>query len=126
VKPVKPSDLIARLRAKLDEARNRQFDTARRWARKPVAEPLPARIEDTPARILDISYGGLRFEIAEAPERPLPASFSVSVPDSAIAVEADLVWKSRGAEGVWLCGAAVSQTNADAARAWCGLVDAMA
>jgi hypothetical protein len=43
-------------------------------ATQQVNEDLSARIEDSPARIVDVSYGGLRFEIEPGGDRALPAS----------------------------------------------------
>jgi FixJ family two-component response regulator len=125
LKPVSPSALLAMVDKKLAELRRAASNTVRRWPRKPIHTSLPARIADLKARILDVSYGGLRFEIESDPEVAMLASFNVSVaPD--LAVPVDLVWTSRTGDRSWLCGAAVSYANQAAARAWCGLVDATA
>jgi hypothetical protein len=86
---------------------------------------LPARVNDRPARILDISYGGLRFELEREAERALGPTFLVNLPTSGVSVPVDLVWTTRS-DDHWVCGAMVTQDNQDAAAAWHGLVDAMA
>ena len=78
------------------------------------------------ARILDVSYGGLRFVLPRETEDDLPPSFNISLPSSDLSVQVDLVWSSRASDGAWLCGAALSDANQAASRAWCGLVDALA
>ena len=59
---------------------------ARRWPRKKPIDPLVVRITDRSARVLDLSYGGLRFETNEATD--LPASLKIEFPDSGVAIEA--------------------------------------
>jgi DNA-binding response OmpR family regulator len=125
LKPVAPAVLLELVRRKLAQVRQSRFDTLRRWERKQVAGGLPARIDDQPARVLDISYGGLRFEIPRNPEQSLPPSISVKLPASDLSVRADLVWQSPAGEQVLICGAAVSQTSPAVAREWRGLVDAL-
>lgn len=125
VKPVSPGALLGLIAQKLAQLDKSASSTVRRWPRKPIQTSLTAQIVNAKARILDISYGGLRFEIESGPEETMPASFNVSVaPD--LAVPVDLVWTSRTGSRSWLCGAAVSSVNQAAARAWCGLVDATA
>jgi DNA-binding response OmpR family regulator len=124
LKPVSPPVLLEMIRRKLAQIEQSKFETLRRWDRKTVAGGLPARIDDHPARIVDISYGGLRFELPRMGD--LPASLNVRLPAADIAVRADVVWHRLLTEGTWLCGATVSQTNLAVAREWRGLVDAVA
>ena len=69
---------------------------ARRWPRKKPIDPLVVQITDRSARILDLSYGGLRFETNEVPH--LPASLKIVFPDcgSGHRGPADLVSAKRG------------------------------
>jgi DNA-binding response OmpR family regulator len=124
LKPVAPAVLLGMVRSRLAELEQSKFQTLRRWERKSVPGGLPARVDDHPARILDISYGGLRFEMPRIGE--LPSSLSVKLPTADIAVRADVVWHTPLGENAWLCGAAVSQTSLAVAREWRGLVDAVA
>ena len=124
LKPVTPSLLLEMVRRKLSEIERSKFETLRRWERKTVPGGMPARVDDHPARILDVSYGGLRFEMPRLGE--LPPSLSVRLPTADIAVRADVVWHTPLGENAWLCCAAVSQTNLATAREWRGLVDAVA
>jgi PilZ domain len=113
-------DMIGRRLAQVEDSK---FETLRRWERKPVPPGFQARIDDHPARILDISYGGLRFEMPRMGE--LPTSLNVRLPTADLAVRADVVWHKPVGDSAWLCGAIVSQTNAALASEWRGIVDAV-
>jgi CheY-like chemotaxis protein len=102
------------------------FTGNRRWARKQVPGAMPARVHNAPARILDISYGGMRLELERGSDDEVPESFSVNLPSADVAVNVALVWKSRISDRSWMCGAAVSEPNDAAALAWCGVVDMIA
>ena len=127
VKPVSPAGLMALVKAKLESPKETVpvFTPARRWERKRVSD-LPAKIGDAPARILDVGYGGLRFEVERRSEPPLPASLTVDLLGSGLSVPVDLVWTTRSGEERWMCGAALSQGEEDTTRAWYGLVDTIA
>jgi DNA-binding response OmpR family regulator len=125
LKPISPAALLEAVRRRLTQAADSAFDTPRRWERKTVRAPLTLRVDDLPARVLDISYGGLRFEIPRVQSGELPRSLSLRLPDSDVAVRANLVWQTLRGEDAVVCGAAVSQTSAATAREWRGLVDAV-
>ena len=125
LKPISPSVLLEVVRRRLAQAAKSAFETPRRWERKAVRAPLTLRLDDLPARVLDISYGGLKFEVPRAQAGPLPPSLSLRLPNSDVAVRANLVWQSLRGEDAVVCGAAVSQTSAATAREWRGLVDAV-
>ena len=122
LKPVSPSRLLDLVAQKLAAARP-AFGTPRRWERKPVIGGLPISVDDTPARIVDVSYGGLRFEMqrAQAADGVLPESLSITLPHTQLSVKAKLVWENLIGEGTWMCGAALFQETPE----WHGLVDAI-
>jgi DNA-binding response OmpR family regulator len=122
LKPVGAAKLLQLVEQKL--ASHSGFMVPRRWERKQVVGGLPANVENEPARILDVSYGGVRFEIDRAPDRMVPSSFNITLPTAQLSVHADLVWKSLIGGQTWLCGAALSQENPSAPQ-WYGLVDAI-
>jgi DNA-binding response OmpR family regulator len=127
VKPVSPAALMALVKEKLESPKEAVsvFSPARRWERKRVSD-LPAKIGDAPGRILDISYGGLRFEVERRAERSLPTSLTVTLLTSGLSVPVDLVWTMPSGEKRWMCGAALSQDRQDTTRAWHSLIDAIA
>jgi DNA-binding response OmpR family regulator len=119
IKPIEPRallDLVDQM-----AGQSREFHV-RRWQRKPVVRELPAQVDHAPARIVDISYGGFRFEIeARAVQEAWP-SRRVVFPDAALTVDIDVIWQSQSGEHTWLFGAAVVLPNQPA---WRGLVDAV-
>jgi DNA-binding response OmpR family regulator len=121
LKPVSPARLLDLVAQKLSARPG--FGTPRRWERKPVIGGLPISVDDTPARIVDVSYGGLRFEMQrqQAAKGALPASLSITLPSAQLSVKAKLVWENLIGEGTWMCGAALSQETPE----WYGLVDAI-
>jgi CheY-like chemotaxis protein len=121
VKPFDPERLLTIIRDKLGTL-PAQYAVPRRWRRRPVAG-LTAQVGDHAARIVDVSYGGVKFEIRPADDAELPQSFLLKLPN-AMALQADLVWKSILNEGMWVCGAAVWPEESSA-RQWFGLVDTM-
>jgi DNA-binding response OmpR family regulator len=123
LKPVSPSRLLDLVAQKLAAAKP-SFDTPRRWERKPVIGGLPISVDDTPARIVDVSYGGLRFEMqrdGQVAAAALPESLSITLPNTQLSVKAKLVWENLIGDGTWLCGAALFQETPE----WHGLVDAI-
>jgi DNA-binding response OmpR family regulator len=96
---------------------------ARRWPRKRPIDPLVVRITDRSARVLDLSYGGLRFETNEATD--MPASLKIEFPDSGVAIEAQRIWCQPTPVGSWFCGVAISSLGQSAQQAWRQLVDAV-
>jgi len=126
VKPVVPAALMAIVKRKLERTEQTPvFSSTRRWQRKSVSGQMAARINDTPARILDVSYGGLRFALQRREDRPVPPSFQIDLPDAGVSVPVDLVWTAR-ADHHWLCGAALSLGDEPATLAWQALVDTLA
>ncbi len=124
LKPVSPARLLDLVAQKLMAARP-GFGTPRRWERKPVIGGLAINVGDTPARIVDVSYGGLRFEMqrsqAASAASPLSESLSITLPTAQLSVKAKLVWENLIGEGTWMCGAALFQETPE----WHGLVDAI-
>jgi DNA-binding response OmpR family regulator len=118
VKPFDADALLVLIRQKLGQAPT-ATEVPRRWRRKGVVG-LIAHVGDQPAKIVDISYGGVRFEI-RVPDRKVPDTFQIRFPN-AMSLQADLVWKNELSDDVWLCGAAVWPEEASA-RLWFGLVD---
>ena len=120
-KPIATKALLNLIEDSLISAAQRQSrGSTRRWDRKPVRGRVYAQVENAPARIVDISYGGVRFEIER--EQALPSSFSLTVDDPALSVDVNLVWETRRGERQWSCGAAISG-NAEAVHGWATLVD---
>jgi CheY-like chemotaxis protein len=127
VKPIEAAALLSLIDRRLADAQGRPTHRpARRWERKRVIGGLAANVDESPARILDVSYGGLRIEIEQTPAGGLPPSFTVDVPAPHLSVPVDVVWTIRGRGWSLTCGAAVAHVNPVDQRAWFGLVDVVA
>jgi CheY-like chemotaxis protein len=125
VKPVSPTDLLQLISRKL--AGVSTFSPARRWERKAVTREVGARIDDSRARLIDVSYGGVRFALERGPEQPLPASFDIDLPEYGVSVHAELVWVRRTGDQNYECGATLTVKEQPAtAGAWRNIVDAVA
>ena len=127
LKPVVPAmllDLVDELvENTLDRPPTEHDRPTRRWQRKPVRAGIAAKVNSTTARVIDVSYGGLRLGLGEQPTDPLPPSFDVVLPDGSIAVPVELVWQNYTQFGGVECGVAVSSMNHETAQAWHGIVD---
>jgi CheY-like chemotaxis protein len=121
LKPVPPGVL---LRAVEEELASEPGAPRRRWWRKRLLNDVSADVNGTPARIVDVSYGGLRVEFERTPDRDLPSSFTVQLPG--LSVPVDLVWRQETPARTYACGLAVLETNESIASGWYGLVDSIA
>ncbi len=119
LKPFDPDSLLSLIRQKLGQSPSATA-VPRRWRRKDVVG-LTAQVGDQPAKIVDVSYGGVRFEIRTGEGGTIPDTFQLRFPN-AMSLQADLAWKNTLSEDTWLCGAAVWPEE-NSARQWFGLVD---
>jgi DNA-binding response OmpR family regulator len=121
-KPIVAEAFLALIAAALVSAGQRQSSgSTRRWERKPVAGSVSAQVQHAQALIVDVSYGGLKFEIER--DQSLPASFGITVASPALSIDVNLVWEARLGDRHWVCGAAISSGNAAAVHDWATLVD---
>jgi CheY-like chemotaxis protein len=122
-KPIDPDILLALVDETIASARRRQsVGSTRRWDRKEVAAEISVKIEDAPARIVDVSYGGVKFEIER--DQSVPPSFRITVDSPELSIDADLVWETESGQHR-VCGAAISSANAVAVTDWARLVDVL-
>jgi DNA-binding response OmpR family regulator len=119
VKPFDAEQLLGLIRQKLGQNPS-EFAVPRRWWRKSVTG-LMAHVDNQPAKIVDVSYGGVRFEIKPDDGSDPPERFHLKLPNK-MSLQADLVWKSMLTNDMWVCGAAVWPEESSA-RQWFGLVD---
>jgi DNA-binding response OmpR family regulator len=123
-KPVAADALLTLIEETIVSARQRQSrGSMRRWDRKPVVGKVSAQVDHAQARIVDASYGGVKFEIER--DQSLPPSFRITVASPALSIDVDLVWETRSGDRRWVCGAAISSGNAAAVQEWATLVDGL-
>ncbi len=86
--------------------RRREQAPVRRWFRAPAPRLVEVHAGDARARIVDVSYGGVRLAF-DAP-CAIPSTFEIAIPPAGVALRAQRVWTARaaGGESYW-CGAAL-------------------
>ena len=98
----------------------------RRWSRKHVAGGFGAHVAGAAAKIVDVSYGGFRFEMSSPLDPSQTSTINMNLLPFGFTVNADLVWVSRNEPtGSWNCGAALSALDPIIERAWRVVVDAL-
>jgi len=117
VEPVDDVELLAQV------SRMSAESPQRRWPRKAAGASLVARVAHRPARVIDLSYGGLRLEVLEPGD--VASRFEVALPDYGIGIQVQPVWTSIGPGGWLSCGAEVSQADPRVVTAWRTLVDSV-
>ena len=123
LKPISAAALRGLIARRLSKAAGADgFAPARRWSRKGVVGHVPVRIEHTPARLLDIGYGGVRLEVPRSIGAELPRAFTLTFPATGVSVPLDLVWERAANDTTWMCGAAIGEP---VEPQWRALVDTL-
>ena len=95
----------------------------RRWPRRPAR--LPVTVSQAHARVVDLSYGGLRLELEGSPaevNRPLDVDF----PTLGLSIKAVPRWtKPVEAQGAFWCGAELAPGDSEARQTWREVVDSL-
>jgi hypothetical protein len=118
--PIDPVRVLSMVSELLDAA-----GRTRRSPRKQVPV-LEALANDVHARLLDVSYEGMRLEAIGVQGEALPPYFEVRLPRFNFVCRVQRIWTSRSTDDhahLW-CGAALSAGD-ETARAWRVLVDTM-
>lgn len=97
----------------------------RKYPRKELARPVSGRLGESDMRILDLSYGGLRVELAPATdEAQMNADLALFVPAVGVRVATTPIWRRRLRPGApWWCGVAVQDSDTPEFIAWRKFVD---
>ena len=122
LKPIAPGVLVALVKRLLSEGRLGAA-MPRRWPRKAVTRDVLVDIDDTSARMLDVSYGGVCVELHRQPGAGLPGLFKMTVPPAGLPVPVEVVWSRRRDATTWLCGGIVNENDVSD---WRTFVDSMA
>ena len=121
VKPLSPKALLALVERTLSAAPASTTGPTRRWPRKRVSNAVAALVGDSPARIIDVGYGGVRLEVASDHSAGLPDSFRLTL-SGHLSVPVNVVWNRRRGD-LWQYGVAVKDEHEPA---WRELVDTLA
>jgi hypothetical protein len=83
------------------------------------------RVDGVASRVIDVSYEGVRLELAAKDRAALPPYFTVRVPLFDVAVLVQRVWmgSATDAAGVLWCGASLARNPQRSEIAWRNLVD---
>jgi len=122
-KPLDATAFVARVRGLLaGRASEPASVVVRRWPRKRAA--VTARLAGSEARVLDLSYGGLRLEVGDISEEGLSSAAQLSIPAVGLQLPIHPVWAKRaGPTGPWWCGVEIAAADQRTAEAWRGFVD---
>lgn len=123
VKPI-PLGTLLELTARLHQG-IQQKRVDRRWPRITLDRDIPAEVGSEAARLLDVSYGGLCFDIRSwGFGLALPAAIDVVPVGTNQAFVVRPVWARAGsASGTWTCGAALAADDIASVREWRKFVD---
>lgn len=116
-KPIRPAQFLETVAASLSSVRRK-----RRWPRKRVVGGFRVTAAGRPAAVVDVCYGGLRFEVPA--EQELPPTFKIEVAGIGLHLDVEPVWvQPSDAPGSVICGAALASDTTPAARTWRAIVD---
>jgi CheY-like chemotaxis protein len=120
---VKPAGaaLLALVEKKLVSATHVGPVELRRWARKRVIGELHGLADAVRVRVVDVSYGGVRFEVDES-SQPIGESCRLALPAVDLDLVVNVAWK-RLTGSRWAYGAVVAEAQRPG---WRRLVDAIA
>lgn len=117
VKPVDPAKLLGLVGRLLD--REPLALERRRVPRKAVTADLPVEINAVPARLLDASPAGVRFEIYRPSGQGVAPRLTLYFPVHDLQVDAALVWSTPDRVGRWQCGAVITYAPPE----WVALIE---
>jgi len=97
----------------------------RRWPRVRLAESCEGRIENADARVLDVSYGGVRVEVAETRSRDVGSLVRLEILQPPLAIHVRPIWLQTSSPGVCWYGAEIADPDPAAAGRWRSFVDSV-
>jgi DNA-binding response OmpR family regulator len=122
-KPIDPGALLSLVSEMLAGRIPHDPTSSRRWPRKRTE--LPATVLAGSARVVELSYGGVRLELPRPPG-PGRTPIEIKLPTFGVSVQAVACWSQLAEEGgSWRCGAEVAPVDSDATRTWRWIVDSL-
>lgn len=124
LRPVNPGQILALVSELLAGRPPLDPLSTRRWPRK--GTQLPATVSRTSAKVVDLSYGGMRLELPGSPKQVVEDPLDIEFPTLGFAVQAVPRWAKASEHGdYWWCGAELVQTDSPAIQAWRGVVNSL-
>ena len=121
-KPFQSGQLRQAVSALLIGRLPRDPDCERAWPRKRAE--LPATVKQVSARVVELSYGGLRLKLAQ-PVGFSRSSIDVGFPTLGVSIPVKPRWTAQTHDGGTWCGVEVLSEGADAMRHWRWIVDSL-
>ena len=122
-KPIDPTALLNLTSTLLAGKIPHDPTSSRRWPRKRAE--LPATVLSGAARVVELSYGGVRLELTRPPS-PGRTPIEIKLPTFGVSVQAVACWSQLAEEGgPWRCGAEVAPIDSDTTRTWRWIVDSL-
>jgi DNA-binding response OmpR family regulator len=122
-RPIDPTSLLNLVSHLLAGRIPHDPTSARRWPRKRAE--LPATVLSGAARVVELSYGGVRLELLRPPG-PGRTPIEIKLPSFGVSVQAVACWSQLAEEGgAWRCGAEVAPIDTEATRTWRWIVDSL-
>jgi DNA-binding response OmpR family regulator len=99
----------------------------RRWPRVRLTKSWEGRIADEAARVLDVSYGGVRVELTHRRDDGVDSPVNLELTEPALSVGLRPVWIRRsGLPGSCWFGAEIANVDSAEEHRWRTLVDSLA
>jgi len=115
-KPIDPPVLSSVVSELIQGCRPHDPTGARVWPRKPAH--LSATVQDATARVVELSYGGVRLNLNRPLERAR-TPVEIKLPSLGVSVQAITRWVKPAEDGgSWWCGVEVALPTPTAARTW--------
>jgi DNA-binding response OmpR family regulator len=97
---------------------------ARKWPRKHA--DMPVDVSGDTAKVIDVSYGGLRLEMSGVPDDALMTIAAVAIPSVGV-VAIHPIWArvAAGESHRWWCGAEVDDSDGQSGDVWRRFVDSL-
>ena len=115
--PIDSDDFLARVGQCLASITRRQ-----RWPRKEITSPFGIRVGTSVGKLMDVSYGGLKFELPEE-SCVLRSPVMIDFPRADLTLQADVVWSARRDDSRTCVFGAAIKDHPGTPTEWRALVD---
>jgi DNA-binding response OmpR family regulator len=120
---------LTRTAVELLNSHRHGHEAVRRSHRKLAPTSTVVQIAASNAEVVDVSYEGVRLKL-QTPAAPadgrVPESFDIVFPAQDFSLRAARIWAAHDSQtGGWLCGADVSQSDANQLQRWREFVDSV-